>query len=106
MRRIKSKIYKWISSISHRNMEDKGTEPISGSPAKSLPLTDWKKSISNIVTLRLKQTAHEARRCNNGIIPPKSDNDESILSSPTCGFSLMGKYHRKMYVAHIYARLS
>lgn len=43
MRRIKSKIYKWISSIPHRNMEDKGTEPISGSPAKSLPLTDWKK---------------------------------------------------------------
>ena len=44
MRRIKSKIYKWISSIPHRNMEDKGTEPISGSPAKSLPLTDWKKA--------------------------------------------------------------
>ena len=44
MPRIKSKIYKWISSISHRNMEDKGTEPISGSPAKSLPLTDWKKA--------------------------------------------------------------
>ena len=44
MRRIKSKIYKWISSIPHRNMEDKETEPISGSPAKSLPLTDWKKA--------------------------------------------------------------
>ncbi len=25
-------------------MEDKETEPISGSPAKSLPLTDWKKA--------------------------------------------------------------
>lgn len=44
MRRIKNKIYKWISSIPHRNMEDKGSEPISGSPAKSLPLTDWKKA--------------------------------------------------------------
>lgn len=43
MPRIKNKIYKWISSIPHRNMEDKETEPISGSPAKSLPLTDWKK---------------------------------------------------------------
>ena len=27
MPRIKNKIYKWISSIPHRNMEDKGTEP-------------------------------------------------------------------------------
>ena len=44
MPRIKNKIYKWISSIPHRNMEDKETEPISGSPAKSLPLTDWKKA--------------------------------------------------------------
>ena len=49
MRRIKSKIYKWIASIPHRNMEDKGTEPISGSPAKKSTSYRLEKSISNVI---------------------------------------------------------
>ena len=44
MRRIKNKIYKWISSMLNRNMEDRRSKLTSGTPKKSLPLTDWKKA--------------------------------------------------------------
>ena len=80
MRRIKSKIYKWISSIPHRNMEDKETEPISGSPAKSLPLTDWKKAFPML-----------SRYSSNRLMFPKNENDKNLLSSFAHSFPIMEK---------------
>ena len=44
MRRIKSKIYEWISSMLNHNMEERRSKLTSGTPKKSLPLTDWKKA--------------------------------------------------------------
>lgn len=44
MQRIKNKIYEWISSMLNHNMEERRSKLTSGTPKKSLPLTDWKKA--------------------------------------------------------------
>ena len=64
MQRIKNKIYEWISSMLNHNMEERRSKLTSGTPKKSLPLTDWKKAIL------IKYAINETRPyCHRTIFP-------------------------------------